>query len=148
LLFFDRIFLTEKQGDPHVLNKSKQNLIHPTCQGFKDLVQYECLNILIQLNVDLNANDEYLNTPLHYAALNNHSLCVQLLIDNGACLFAENKDNQTPCDLAGKFGQYDMALLLESKMLLNVSQENKLLNRQFNPLMTIKRTTTNLKQKM
>lgn len=86
------------------------------------MVQYECLNLLIQLNVDLNAQDDHLNTPLHYSALNNHSLCVQLLIDNGASLFSENLDNQTPCDFAGKYGQYDMALLLESKMLLNVSK--------------------------
>ena len=37
-----------------------------------------------------------------------------------AYLFVENSDHSTPCDLAERNGQKDIALYLESKMIFSV----------------------------
>jgi hypothetical protein len=44
-----------------------------------------------------------------------------MLVQHGAPLFLENKENQTPCDSAEKGGHADIALYLESKMVFSVS---------------------------
>ncbi|KAJ8319887.1 hypothetical protein KUTeg_001474 [Tegillarca granosa] len=46
-----------------------------------------------------------------------------MLVQQGAPLFSENKDEQTPCDLAEKGGHSEIALYLESKMVFS-SDEN------------------------
>ena len=43
------------------------------------------------------------------------------LVSHGAYLFVENQDRSTPCDLAERFGNKDIALYLESKMIFSVS---------------------------
>lgn len=75
-------------------------------------------NLLIDINV--NAKDDRENTPLHYAAMRNLPTCVQTLVAHGAYLFCENADHSTPCDLAERNGQKDIALYLESKMIFSV----------------------------
>jgi hypothetical protein len=48
---------------------------------------------------------------------------LQLLLENGAQLFIENKECLTSCDLAEKQGHRALALFLESKMIFSeVSQ--------------------------
>ena len=42
-----------------------------------------------------------------------------MLVQHGAPLFLENKENQTPCDSAEKGGHADIALYLESKMVFS-----------------------------
>jgi hypothetical protein len=41
------------------------------------------------------------------------------LISHGAYVLVENKNKLTPCDLAEKHGQTDLAIYLESKMIFN-----------------------------
>jgi ankyrin repeat/IBR domain-containing protein 1 len=44
------------------------------------------------------------------------------MLSNGAYLYIENDDKLSPCDLAEKNNQKEMALFLESKMIFgNVS---------------------------
>jgi ankyrin repeat/IBR domain-containing protein 1 len=72
------------------------------------------------VDVNVNAKDEYDNTPLHYAAMRNLPTCVQTLVAHGAYLFVENLEHSTPCDLAERAGHKDIALYLESKMIFSV----------------------------
>ena len=44
-----------------------------------------------------------------------------MLLEHGASLFQENVDKETPCDCAEKNHNYDIAQLLESKMVFSVS---------------------------
>lgn len=52
--------------------------------------------------------------------MRNLPTCVQTLVAHGAYLFVENAQHSTPCDLAEKYSQKDIALYLESKMIFSV----------------------------
>ena len=73
----------------------------------------------LAVEININEQDIYDNTPLHYAAMRNLTSCVQSLVAHGAFLFVENIELCTPCDLAEKHGQKDIALYLESKMIFS-----------------------------
>jgi ankyrin repeat protein len=61
--------------------------------------------LLIEKGADVNAEDETGNTPLHYAAMEpGRSSLIDLLIKNGAIVYARNAASQTPRDIADKKG--------------------------------------------
>lgn len=129
---FLKILLYQNNGDPNKLNGKKQTVLHKVCEGTSDSIQYECMQLVLQWKdprceqetsqVDVNVRDQLENTPLHYAAMKNLYSCVQTLVANGAYLFVENATKLTPCDLAEKYGNKDIALYLESKMIFSVSK--------------------------
>jgi len=45
---FLKLLLNENKGNPNKLNRNNQTVLHKCCQGSKDLVQYECLKLLLQ----------------------------------------------------------------------------------------------------
>ena len=45
---FLKLLLNENNGNPNKLNRNNQTVLHKCCQGSKDLVQYECLKLLLQ----------------------------------------------------------------------------------------------------
>ena len=45
---------------------------------------------------------------------------LKTLVAHGAYLFVENAEHSSPCDLAERCGQKDIALYLESKMIFSV----------------------------
>ena len=51
-------------------------------------------------------------------------LSFQTLVQYGAPLFVENKDQETPCDSAEKGEHGEIALYLESKMVFSVSRDS------------------------
>lgn len=73
--------------------------------------------------VDLSAQDVDGNTALHSAARTGLRRCVELLLAHGAPLFIENNDRFTPCDVAMKNNQHDIAQLLESRMVFADSSD-------------------------
>ncbi|GAB1610546.1 ankyrin repeat and IBR domain-containing protein 1-like isoform X2 [Argonauta hians] len=131
-----RIFLHNHHGNPNKTNSRKETALHYVCQERNS--QYytvrqrrcDCLNLILQWRgsilkdgqtekVDLAAQDEKLNTALHYASSSGLKNCVELLVQNGSPLFTENVDQLTPCDIAEKNGHGDIALYLESKMVFS-----------------------------
>ncbi|XP_029650318.1 ankyrin repeat and IBR domain-containing protein 1 isoform X2 [Octopus sinensis] len=131
-----RIFLHNHHGNPNKTNSRKETALHYVCQERNS--QYytvrqrrcDCLNLILQWRgatlkdgqtekVDLAAQDEKLNTALHYASSSGLKNCVELLVQNGSPLFIENVDQLTPCDIAEKNGHGDIALFLESKMVFS-----------------------------
>ena len=54
---------------------------------------------MIKAGADVNAQDNYDWTPLHYASALNFPQVVKLLVDNGADLEARDRDGKTPGDL-------------------------------------------------
>lgn len=131
-----RIFLHNHQGNPNKTNSRQETALHYVCQE-KNSQYYtvrqrrcDCLNLILQWRgavlkdgqiekVDLAAQDEKLNTALHYASSSGLKNCVELLVQNGSPLFIENVDQLTPCDIAEKHGHGDIALFLESKMVFS-----------------------------
>ncbi|KAK2176050.1 hypothetical protein NP493_690g02041 [Ridgeia piscesae] len=133
-----RIFLNELGGNPNKKNIRNETPLHclaVTSSGNTFSVQQrraECLTLLLHWRgavmadgvvekVDLDAEDEKQNTPLHYAATSGMKRFVEILVAHGSPLFTENTLKQTPCDCAEKSGHGDIALYLESKMVFSVS---------------------------
>lgn len=87
-------------------------------------------NLASLIDINVNAKDEHDNTPLHYAAMKNLPNCVQTLVAHGAYLFIENFEHYTPCDLAERQGNKDIALYLESKMIFSKDEDEKDLDEQ------------------
>ena len=56
-------------------------------------------------------------SALHYAAASGLQRCVELLVSHGCEIFIENKDKETPCDVAVRAGHHDVATFLESRMV-------------------------------
>ncbi|XP_059164030.1 ankyrin repeat and IBR domain-containing protein 1-like [Physella acuta] len=134
------IFLTTKGGNPNKTNARKETCLHCVCMEANAQSPHvckrraECLTHLLKWRgatlaegqvekINLAAQDEKLNTALHYAAASGLTQCVETLIQHGAPLFLENVDNQTPCDTAEKNGHARIALYLESKMVFSNEEE-------------------------
>ncbi|XP_013414863.1 uncharacterized protein LOC106176856 isoform X2 [Lingula anatina] len=135
-----RIFLHDLQGNPNKKNGKNQSALHLVCtinpgnpnqtRPMARQRRVDCIAMLLQWRgadlkdgqmekVELGAQDEDKNTGLHYAASSGLKRCVEFLVNNGAPLFIENVDNETPCDCAERAGFSDIALYLESKMVFS-----------------------------
>lgn len=134
------IFLFSKGGNPNKTNSRKETALHCVCMENNSQSLFVCnrramcLNYLLKWRgakleegqvekVDLAAQDEKLNTALHYAAASGLTQCVEILIQVGAPLFLENEDSFTPCDTAERNGHASIALYLESKMVFSNDDE-------------------------
>ena len=58
----------------------------------------------------LNSLNEALNTPLHWATLNNQLGSISFLLECGACTELKNTENQTALDMALDLGHYEAAV--------------------------------------
>ncbi len=77
------------------------------------------------VEININEQDIYENTPLHYAVKNNLVSCVQSLVAHGAFLFIENIERFTPSDLAEKYGNRDILIYLDSKIIFSREDASK-----------------------
>lgn len=71
--------------------------------------------LLIDKGADINAEDGWRRTPLHWATENCHTDLVKLLIDKGAEVNAKDDWQQTPLLWAVDAGHTDLAKLLIEK---------------------------------
>lgn len=75
--------------------------------GYNDLDKIEALKLLLEKHVNVNATNSAQNTLLHICCSDNESeeilSIVKLLIENGADLSLENKNEMTPLQIAKKF---------------------------------------------
>ena len=88
--------------DPtEVVHPDEWNLLHRALVPVPSEKQasVEMLEYLISKNVEVNAKDRYLNTPLHYASRTKNVEAINLLIAHGAEIDIENKDGLTPLKL-------------------------------------------------
>ncbi|XP_064646454.1 ankyrin repeat and IBR domain-containing protein 1-like isoform X2 [Lineus longissimus] len=131
-----RIFLYELGGNPNKKNTRNETSLHSVCMVANTrsfTVQQrrlECLTLILQWRgatlkegdvekIDIGAQDEKMNTALHYAAASGLTRCVELLVAYQGPLFVENAQRQTPCDCAEKCTHSNIALYLESKMVFS-----------------------------
>ncbi|CAG5115366.1 unnamed protein product [Candidula unifasciata] len=130
------IFLFSKGGNPKKTNARKETCLHCVCMETNaqsihvDKRRADCLGYLLKWRgatlaegqiekVDLAAQDEKLNTALHYAAASGLAKCVEVWTYSP--LFSENEEGpDTPATLLNKSGHAQIALYLESNMVLSM----------------------------
>ena len=74
--------------------------------------------LLHELKFDVNDQDRYGNTALHYAAYNNQMECARLLLDAGS-KHLKDRSGITPLDDAKRYGYKEMQRLIESHFQLS-----------------------------
>lgn len=147
-----RAFLNDLGGNPNKKNIFNETVLHCACHIIHN-TNYSaqdrraaCVQLLIHWRgsklsdgnrekIDLSAQDQYGNTPLHCAAQSGLRKCVELLVNNASPIFLENNDKFTPCDLAMRSGHDEIARLLESKMVFAdnadmVNEDDDVINEQ------------------
>ncbi|WZH45639.1 ankyrin repeat protein [Fusarium acuminatum] len=72
----------------------------------------ECLKLLIERNIDVNAADERGGTLLHLAARNRRPECIALLLQHGANIDPKAADRSTPLHDAARNGDEESIRLL------------------------------------
>ena len=73
----------------------------------KDIVE-----LLLKNKANINAVDNYGETPLHDAAINGRLDMVKLLLTHQAAVNATNKDGETPLRETAKYGHKEVVDLL------------------------------------
>jgi ankyrin repeat protein len=102
----------------------------PIVLDYKDKIKYTALMHLTRLNLinlttyclsiykdNINQQDIFGYTALHYAALSENTILANILISNGADISIKNNDGDTPTHIAARCGHLNMLkfLLLKSK---------------------------------
>ncbi|MBA3954686.1 ankyrin repeat domain-containing protein [Candidatus Dependentiae bacterium] len=101
----------------HNVNSQGQTPLHSAIvSGNKDMIQ-----LLMANGANVNAQDNYGNTPLHQAAIRKIT-SLKLLISAGANPFIQNKQNQTAFDRTKK--DSELRQLLQSYMALQQEAES------------------------
>ena len=83
----------------------------------------ECTRILLDVGkTNVNAKNNYSDTPLHCAAFRGHIEVTTLLIERGAEINLINDNNQTPLDSAHVLNRTDMIAFLKTKGAVRAPQ--------------------------
>ena len=92
------------------LDNKKSTALHWACYSGS----YECVEFLLNQNVNINPKDEKNNTPLHLAVQSGISKIVRILLQNGALTNIKNDDRETPIQLAQKKKRIEIYNILKS----------------------------------
>ncbi len=103
------LFLIERGAelDPGA-DHNQRTLLHEAARGGHP----ELISLLVENGLDVNAEDEYGNTPLLLATRPAHSQAVKTLIEAGADVNASNSGGVTPLHDAASGGQVEIVRML------------------------------------
>jgi ankyrin repeat protein len=113
------ILLNTGACDPNALDNDMRSPLHSAVG--KSLMAFEITEILLMWKAEVNQKDKYGYTPLHIAALNEQSRCVETLLYHGADVSAKTEGGvsalsiivrKTPASLAMLYQKLDSAVTL------------------------------------
>ena len=108
--------LVDKIGADFQLANDKWNLLHMALISLMETPEPRVVQHLVDLGVDINGRDCYLNTPLHYASRNKNVEIMKILLDAGSEVDPVNQDMITPLRMTlSKPYNYDAIKLLLEK---------------------------------
>ena len=103
--------LRHNGADPHVQGHEKNIPLHPA--AFFEY--FEVVKKLIEYNADINAENMYGSTPLHWVSRGHYfkdGSVLRLLLERGADVNARRKDGSTPLHWASHHGALEVVHLL------------------------------------
>ncbi len=103
-----RFVLEKRKFNPNYSNKNGQSYLHFLANSG----HLPGIRVLSCAGADVNKQDVYGMTPLHYAALSGQRAAIIELISIGARKDIKNNDGDTPADIAGKKNRDDCFSLL------------------------------------
>ncbi|KAH8690562.1 ankyrin repeat-containing domain protein, partial [Talaromyces proteolyticus] len=89
--------LLRSKADWNARNKSKRTVLHIASSNGSNGIVLKFLSIP---ELDLDAQDEQFETPLHLAVRSGHQMAVKFLLEFGANVNAKDKKGFTPLHLA------------------------------------------------
>ena len=105
--------------DPNAVDNDLRTPLHSAVG--KSLLAFEITEVLLMCNAEVNRKDKYGYTPLHIAALNEQSRCVETLLYHGADVSAKSKGGisalsiivrKTPASLGMLYQKLDYGISL------------------------------------
>jgi hypothetical protein len=127
------ILLNTGACDSNAVDNDMRSPLHSAVG--KSLLAFEITEILLMWKAEVNQKDKYDYTPLHIAALNEQSRCVETLLYHGADVSAKTKGGisalsiiirKTPASLAMLYQKLDSAITLCDPEASNREVELKL----------------------
>lgn len=118
------ILLSKGNCNPNSEDNDKRTPLHSAVG--RALNSCEITELLIKYGASVNGGDIFGYTPLHVAALNENTQCVQILIDNGADVSVKTKGGnnalgiivrKTPLALPSLYKKFDTAILMHDHEL-------------------------------
>ena len=101
--------LLEHGASVHTRNKDGRTPLHLASEH----ELYDVVALLMKFGADVDAQDNYIMTPLHCAIASRRSLvAAQLILDHGASIHLQDKSGRTPLHIASRCGLPDVVALL------------------------------------
>ncbi|TNH00019.1 ankyrin repeat domain-containing protein [Pasteurellaceae bacterium USgator11] len=120
----EKIILTGKRSLNEITPVEKWNWLHKALLGFdKNKPPKESIEYLINQNIDVNAQDIYGMTPLHYAMRSKNAAAAITLLNAGADPNIPNRDGLIPLSMIGYIREHLDVLELMLKNGGNVHYE-------------------------
>ncbi|GFG37774.1 hypothetical protein Cfor_02412 [Coptotermes formosanus] len=119
--------------DPNAVDNDMRSPLHSAVG--KSLLAFEITEVLLMCKADVNQKDKYGYTPLHVAALNEQSRCVETLLYHGADVSAKTEGGisalsiivrKTPASLGMLYQKLDSAISLSDPEASNREVEMQL----------------------
>lgn len=119
--------------DPNAVDNDMRSPLHSAVG--KSLLAFEITEVLLMCKAEVNQKDKYGYTPLHIAALNEQSRCVETLLYHGADVSAKTEGGisalsiivrKTPASLCMLYQKLDSAILLSDPEASNREVEMQL----------------------
>lgn len=112
----------------HLLMAHRAFMIEKLREAYVQTNDERFLKALIATKNYINTKDANDNTPLHYAAFEGSQEAAEILLNNGADIFARNEKKQTPLEVTLYAGQ-EIATILQTKEEVTVGNLSEAVDR-------------------
>lgn len=111
----------EEGNDIYYIDEKSESFLHKASRNDN----YEIVDLLIKLGLNVNEKNQFHDTPLHLAVQFNNLAIVDRLIFKGAIVNSTNKKKITPLHLAAKGGGIEIInLLIANQAKISANDEN------------------------
>ena len=104
------IYAANKQYNKYLSQTSDKKILIKLAQALQ--INNNIAQLLIETNSNLNLQDDYGYTALHYSAISNNERIAEILIDRGAFFNIKNNHGESPLKIALEMGSSNVLKLI------------------------------------